>query len=132
MARHDGCRTPTHEHHTTRQRLRRRLPARLPLGRGHVGLPDRGRRVGRREGRSIWDVFAHTPGKTLHGDTGDVACDAYDRARLSADGKQPVMRRNLRNIFHRLVMSEQDVKTLRGAVVRLVQGPRRRREHDDP
>jgi tRNA/rRNA methyltransferase len=39
-------------------------------------------------------------------------------------GKQPVMRRNLRNIFHRLNMSEQDVRTLRGAVVRLVQGPR--------
>ncbi|WP_237480681.1 RNA methyltransferase [Lichenibacterium dinghuense] len=42
------------------------------------------------------------------------------------DGKQPVMRRNLRNIFHRIGMSEQDVRTLRGAVVRLVEGPRRR------
>ena len=37
------------------------------------------------KGRSIWDVFAHTPGKTLHGDTGDVACSTYDRSRLSAD-----------------------------------------------
>ena len=44
------------------------------------------------------------------------------------DGKQPVMRRNLRNIFHRIGMSEQDVKTMRGAVVRLVQGPRRRQD----
>jgi len=40
-------------------------------------------------------------------------------------GKQPVMRRNLRNIFHRLKLSEQDVRTLRGMVVRLVEGPRR-------
>ncbi len=34
------------------------------------------------------------------------------------------MHRNLRNIFHRLAMSEQDVRTLRGAVVRLVEGQR--------
>jgi beta-glucosidase len=26
---------------------------------------------------SIWDVFAHTPGKTHNGDTGDVADDSY-------------------------------------------------------
>jgi tRNA/rRNA methyltransferase len=46
------------------------------------------------------------------------------------DGKQPVMRRNLRNIFHRIGMSEQDVRTLRGAMVRLVEGPRRRGGRD--
>ena len=28
---------------------------------------------------SIWDTFAHTPGRTLGGDTGDVACDHYHR-----------------------------------------------------
>jgi beta-glucosidase len=28
---------------------------------------------------SIWDTFAHTPGKTNRGDTGDVACDHYHR-----------------------------------------------------
>ncbi|WP_425145079.1 GH1 family beta-glucosidase [Deinococcus sp.] len=28
---------------------------------------------------SIWDTFSHTPGKTLGGDTGDVACDHYHR-----------------------------------------------------
>ena len=39
-------------------------------------------------------------------------------------GKQPVMQRNLRNIFHRMQMTEQDVRTLRGMVVRLVEGPR--------
>jgi beta-glucosidase len=28
-------------------------------------------------GRSIWDVFSHTPGKIHNGDTGDVADDSY-------------------------------------------------------
>ena len=30
-------------------------------------------------GPSIWDTFAHTPGKTARGDTGDIACDSYHR-----------------------------------------------------
>jgi beta-glucosidase len=30
---------------------------------------------------SIWDRFAHTPGKILTGETGDVACDHYHRWR---------------------------------------------------
>ncbi len=30
-------------------------------------------------GESIWDRFSHTAGKTLNGDTGDVACDHYRR-----------------------------------------------------
>ena len=38
--------------------------------------------------------------------------------------KKPGMRRNLRNIFHRMQMTQQDVRTLWGAVVRLVEGPR--------
>src|SRR5690606_37833650 len=32
-------------------------------------------------GVSIWDTFSHTPGKTVNGDTGDVACDHYHRWR---------------------------------------------------
>jgi beta-glucosidase len=31
------------------------------------------------KGESIWDRFAHTPGKIRHGDTGDVANDHYHR-----------------------------------------------------
>ncbi len=46
------------------------------------------------------------------------------------DDKRTVMRRNLRNIFHRMGLTEQDVRTLRGAVVRLVQGPRRKAQDD--
>jgi tRNA/rRNA methyltransferase len=39
--------------------------------------------------------------------------------------KKPVMARNLRNMFHRMSLTEQDVRTLWGMVVRLVEGPRR-------
>ncbi|MGD0562555.1 MAG: TrmH family RNA methyltransferase [Roseiarcus sp.] len=38
--------------------------------------------------------------------------------------KKPGMRRNLRNMFHRMQMTQQDVRTFWGAVVRLVEGPR--------
>jgi tRNA/rRNA methyltransferase len=38
--------------------------------------------------------------------------------------KRPVMLRNLRNIWHRLTMSEQDVQTLRGVIAALVTGHR--------
>lgn len=30
-------------------------------------------------GPSIWDTFSHTPGKVLHGHTGDIAADQYHR-----------------------------------------------------
>lgn len=36
-------------------------------------------------GESIWDVFSHTPGKTLNGDTGDIACDHYHRWQEDID-----------------------------------------------
>jgi tRNA/rRNA methyltransferase len=39
-------------------------------------------------------------------------------------GKRPVMQRNLRNMFHRMELTQQDVRTLWGAIVRLVEGPR--------
>lgn len=40
------------------------------------------------------------------------------------ESKLPVMRRNLRNIFHRMQLTVQDVQSLRGMAVRLVEGPR--------
>jgi beta-glucosidase len=36
-------------------------------------------------GSSIWDTFSHTPGKVLHGDTGDIACDHYHRLEADLD-----------------------------------------------
>jgi beta-glucosidase len=36
-------------------------------------------------GPSIWDTFSHTPGKVRHGDTGDIACDAYHRLDSDLD-----------------------------------------------
>ena len=36
-------------------------------------------------GPSIWDVFAHTPGRVKHGDTGDIACDQYHRLEADLD-----------------------------------------------
>src|SRR5260370_7150701 len=34
---------------------------------------------------SIWDKFSHTPGKTFHGGTGDIACDKYHRLEADLD-----------------------------------------------
>ncbi len=31
------------------------------------------------KGPSVWDTFSHSPGRTTHGDTGDIACDSYHR-----------------------------------------------------
>ncbi len=36
-------------------------------------------------GPSIWDTFSHTPGKTVNGDNGDVACDHYHRWSSDVD-----------------------------------------------
>jgi len=36
-------------------------------------------------GESIWDRFVHTPGRTANGDTGDIACDHYNRWRSDID-----------------------------------------------
>ena len=55
---------------------------------------------------------------------------AYVEAEAERSGffrplaKRPVMQQNLRNIFHRMQLTEQDVRTLRGMIVRLVEGPR--------
>lgn len=38
------------------------------------GVKDGGR------GESIWDRFSHIPGRVLHDDHGDIACDSYHRA----------------------------------------------------
>ncbi len=46
--------------------------------------------------------------------------------------KRPVMQNNLRNMFHRMGLSEQDVRSFRGMIVRLVEGPRAERPKKKP
>ena len=75
-------------------------------------------------GPSIWDIFSHTPGKTINGDTGDVACEQYARyerdfdlmaelgfpayrfsiawTRIQPDGRGPINQRGL-DYYQRLV-----------------------------
>jgi beta-glucosidase len=36
-------------------------------------------------GLSVWDTFSHTPGKVRGGDTGDIACDFYNRSEQDLD-----------------------------------------------
>ena len=56
----------------------------------------------------------------------------YMEAELGAAGfyppdKQPIMARNMRDMFHRMAMTEQDVRTWRGAVRALVETRKRRK-----
>lgn len=56
----------------------------------------------------------------------------YIEAELEAvnfypEDKKPTMTRNMRDIFHRLEMTEQDVRTLRGAIRALAEGRRLRK-----
>jgi tRNA/rRNA methyltransferase len=59
-----------------------------------------------------------------------VAFFDYFEKKLDENGffrpvsKKPNMQRNLRNMIHRMELTQQDVRTLWGAVVRLAEGPR--------
>jgi tRNA/rRNA methyltransferase len=57
--------------------------------------------------------------------------DELDRAGFFPPDKREVMARNLRDMLHRLDMTEQECRTLRGAFSALAQG-RRRRHRPDP
>jgi tRNA/rRNA methyltransferase len=51
--------------------------------------------------------------------------EALERAGFfNPETRKPIMVRNLRNIFHRLGLSEADLRTLHGAVAALEEGPR--------
>jgi tRNA/rRNA methyltransferase len=47
-----------------------------------------------------------------------------DAANFYPADKKPIMARNMRDIFHRLALTEQDIRTLRGAVRALAEGRR--------
>ena len=57
----------------------RAFPEGFPLGHRDLVLSDRGRRQRGRPRPSIWDTFAHTPGKIEDGSTGDRANEHYHR-----------------------------------------------------
>ena len=101
------------------------LPARLPLGRGHRRVPDRGRgRARTAAARRSGTPSAVPPGRVVAGHTGDVACDHYHRyaddvalmaelglrsyrfsvawPRIQPDGTGPANPRGL-DFYHRLV-----------------------------
>ena len=60
-----------------------------------------------------------------------LACFEFFEGKLDEAGffrpapKKPGMRRNLRNMFHRMAMTQQDVRTFWGAIVRPGRGPAR-------
>jgi beta-glucosidase len=47
-------------------------------------------------GASIWDTFAHTPGRIADGESGDVACDHYHRYEEDLDLMRSLGLRNYR------------------------------------
>lgn len=47
-------------------------------------------------GISVWDTFAHAPGKTRHGETGDLADDVYHRFRDDVELMKAAGLRNYR------------------------------------
>ncbi|HUY59894.1 MAG TPA: GH1 family beta-glucosidase [Solirubrobacteraceae bacterium] len=57
----------------------RRFPAGFVWGVGTSSYQIEGAVAADGRGRSIWDVFAHADGNVHRGDTGDTACDSYNR-----------------------------------------------------
>jgi tRNA/rRNA methyltransferase len=56
----------------------------------------------------------------------DFVEDELDKAGFFPPDKREIMARNFRDILHRLEMSEQDARTLRGAFAALAEGRRRK------
>lgn len=93
-----------------------------------------------------YEYFRAAHGDTLPFDTAERSPPAsremilsffdYLEGHLDANGffrpeaKRSKMRRNLRNMFYRMQMTEQDVRTFRGAMVRLIDGPRKKGRKD--
>jgi beta-glucosidase len=61
------------------------LPAGFRFGAATAAYQIEGAARADGRGESIWDRFAHTPGRVARGDTGDVACDHYNRWRSDLD-----------------------------------------------
>jgi tRNA/rRNA methyltransferase len=57
----------------------------------------------------------------------DYVEEELEAVNFYPEDKKPIMTRNMRDIFHRLEMTEQDVRTLRGAIRALAEGRRLRK-----
>ncbi|WP_327019492.1 GH1 family beta-glucosidase [Aeromicrobium sp. Root344] len=64
---------------------RRIFPPGFVLGAATAAYQIEGAHDADGRGASIWDVFSHTPGRTMGGDTGDVAADHYNRLNDDLD-----------------------------------------------
>jgi beta-glucosidase len=60
---------------------RKHFPAGFAWGTATAAYQIEGAATEDGRGTSIWDTFSHTPGKTLNGDTGDLANDHFHRFR---------------------------------------------------
>jgi len=70
---------------TSPQKLARRFPDGFTFGVATASYQIEG--AAQADGRkpSIWDAFSHMPGRVKGGDTGDVACDHYNRLEADLD-----------------------------------------------
>ena len=66
-------------------RLAGRFPPGFTFGAGTASYQIEGSVEADGRGRSIWDTFSHTRGRTRNGDTGDMACDHYRRWAADVD-----------------------------------------------
>lgn len=57
----------------------RRFPEGFVWGTGTSSYQIEGATTADGRGPSIWDVYTHAPGNVFRGDTGDIACDSYNR-----------------------------------------------------
>jgi beta-glucosidase len=69
----------TNDAQTTAAALAARFPRRFLWGAATASYQIEGAVQEDGRGESIWDRFSHTPGLVRDGDTGDVACDHYQR-----------------------------------------------------
>lgn len=86
----------------------------------------------RRRAGSARLPFAQRPGTPPASREGVVSLFAYIEAELERAGfyppeKREAMARNMRDMFHRMEMTEQDVRTWRGAIRALAEGRARRK-----
>src|SRR5262245_35571562 len=75
----DAARAQSSQKATTQRPTGREFPKGFLWGTATAAYQIEGAWAEDGKGKSIWDTYAHTPGKIKNGDTGDVANDHYHR-----------------------------------------------------